>query len=481
MRAFGRILLGIYNILTTYLLGWVLFLATLAYGFHLGIEQLAAQCGFGEPVYMWRWVGSKTGLNAVYLRLVVFVALHGAIVYAARRPLSWVQSTIESGFDSFVDWFHEFTGDRPKVDGTARAIFTIIVTLILVPFLIQPTLVRGYSDRHDWMLRAANLADGTASNYLIDSVAGAYRRYYVDDVESEGGVEADDVVFEDPERPTGGRVAEDGEDDIEKDSEAEAPPTPTGGRPMMDRWDPTIATVAEGDPRTFAYVKAFMWVESGGRQFAVSHTGCSGLMQFCSGTARQAPFRRVFGRGSVYTCGCNPNCQTPEHVIEALETGNRDQVEQLEETFPCDLTDARFEGEKSLKAGKLYIDRLSRDYEDNIYLMYIGYNSGPAVADIVWRKLGRDPSAGLDRIENHLSDAMSDFFPESHDQRARSLLQTHLPKLKRAYDRYYEPSERASLNPDNRCADRRLQPRTSLASLGPFRATMAPRRSSPSP
>ena len=44
------------------------------------------------------------------------------------------------------------------------------------------------------------------------------------------------------------------------------------------------------DPETqAAFIKAFMWVESGGRQFAVSSTGCAGLMQFCPGTAR-TPF-----------------------------------------------------------------------------------------------------------------------------------------------------------------------------------------------
>ncbi|MFB6374501.1 MAG: transglycosylase SLT domain-containing protein, partial [Bradymonadaceae bacterium] len=431
---------------------------------------LAAQLGFGAPEHLWRWVGAGTGIDSMYWRLVIYVSLHAAIVYLARRPLTWVQSVIESGFDSFVDGFHRLTGDRPKVDATARGIFTIIVTLILVPFLIQPTLVCGYTTPKDWLKRVANLADGTASTFVVDSVFGAYRRYYVGDVQSEGGVEADEVVFEYQD----GRVT--GGGDIEEDGSA-PPPEPTGDRPMMDRWDPTIEKIAGGNPQDFAYVKAFMWVESGGRQFAVSHTGCSGLMQFCSGTSRQSPFREVFGRGSIYTCGCNPDCDTPDKVIEALETGNRDQIKNLEDKFPCDLTDARFEGKKSLKAGKLYIDRLSRDYEDNLYLMYIGYNSGPAVADKVWRKLGRDPSAGLDRIETHLSEAMSNFFPQSHDQRARSLLQTHLPKLKRAYDRYYEPPESAfRTDTERRLACAQPRPDTPLAGRAPYRVRGDSRR-----
>ncbi len=422
MRAIGRIFLGIYNILTTYLMGWVLFLACMAFGFHLGTGVVVGWLGFSSIDLWWQWIAANTGLEAVYWRIAIYGSLHTLVIYVAWGPLEWLKAQIEAFFNVLIGAFRGLTSGRPKLSIAGRTIFTVGVTLVLVPFVIQPTLVRGYTEADDWLHRAANLTDGTASRFLVDSVAGAYRRYLVDEVASEGGVSPGEVA---PDAD----VADEG---------PEKPPDPTGERPMMDRWDPAIQKLADGDPQTFAYVKAFMWVESGGRQFAVSHTGCAGLMQFCSGTARNAPFRRIFGTGAIYTCGCGPNCHTPDRVERALETGRREEVPGLDDKFPCDLTDARFDGSRSLRAGALYIERLAQDYEDNLYLMYVGYNSGSAVADKVWRALGRDASAGLDRIDTHLADAMQEFFPQSYDTRADSLVGTHLPKLKRAYDRYYE-------------------------------------------
>jgi hypothetical protein len=77
--------------------------------------------------------------------------------------------------------------------------------------------------------------------------------------------------------------------------------------------------------------------------------------------------------------------------------------------------------------------------------MYIGYNSGPSVARQVWADVGADPAADLTDIEPHLADAMRPYFAESADRRARSLLETHLPKLRRAYERYERGPRRASL------------------------------------
>jgi hypothetical protein len=435
MGPIARLILGIYNILTTYLVGWVLLLASLAFGFHVGTELVVDWLGFAQVDLFWQWVGASTGIEAVYWRIAVYGPLHALVVYLAWEPLQWLKSRFEALFDVVIGAFRGATDEGSRLAAAGRLGFTAAVTLVLVPFVIQPTLVRGYTEADDWLHRSANLVDGTASRFLVDSVAGAYRRFVVGDVDSRGGLGDDDVSQDDSEGPSD-------------------PPDPSGDRPMMDRWDPTIRAIADGDPEMFAYIKAFMWVESGGRQFAVSHTGCSGLMQFCSGTARRSPFRRVFGTGSVYTCGCGPDCHTPDDVERALETGRRDEIQNLDEKFPCDLSDARFDGEKSLKAGALYIERLARDYDDNLYLMYIGYNSGPAVADKVWRATGRDPSAGLDRIGQHLAGAMEEFFPQSHDTRANSLLETHLPKLQRAYDRYYEAKHASLYDPGQRRLER---------------------------
>ena len=90
----------------------------------------------------------------------------------------------------------------------------------------------------------------------------------------------------------------------------------------MDRWDPYLLEAAEGDRELFARTKAFMWVESGGRQFALSATGCAGLMQFCASTAQRRPFGGIFGVGAVSACGCD-DCSVPREVQIALETDPR--------------------------------------------------------------------------------------------------------------------------------------------------------------
>jgi hypothetical protein len=50
--------------------------------------------------------------------------------------------------------------------------FSAAVTLLLVPFLIQPTLVPRRLGARAWAARAANLADGSASAAVVESVIG---------------------------------------------------------------------------------------------------------------------------------------------------------------------------------------------------------------------------------------------------------------------------------------------------------------------
>jgi hypothetical protein len=68
--------------------------------------------------------------------------------------------------------------------------------------------------------------------------------------------------------------------------------------------------------------------------------------------------------------------------------------------------------------------------------MYIGYNSGPAVANAVWREIDRNPDASLQEVEAHLTDALRPYYGASSGARARGLVRTHLPKIKRAQARY---------------------------------------------
>lgn len=452
-RVLGRIFLGIYNILSTYLLGWVLFWGFLALGFHLLTELAIEPLGFKHTEQWWAYVEWRTGVDALFWRFVIYVTLQAAVLYFGRSLWRRGQARIEGFFDIILRGFRSLTEGRPRLYLATRGIFTIGVTLVLVPFVFQPTLVGGGLSTMDWVHRTANLADGTASRNIVDSVMGGYRRLIVDDVASHGGVDDEDITMDGDEDDHG----EPGmprevipEDEVVADEPpgAVAPPVPSGREPLMDRWDPQIRAVTGDNREMFAFVKAFMRIESSGRQFAVSPTGCAGLMQFCAGTAREQPFRGVFGRGSVYTCGCHPNCRTPQSVIKGLETGNRDVIADLEDQFPCDLTDARFDGVKSIRAGAKYIERLANSYDNNLYLMYIGYNSGPGVANTVWRKIGGDANAGLERISRHLANALRPHFHGASNQRANSLVQTHLPRLRRAYETYYEASELANQSID---------------------------------
>lgn len=437
-RVFARILLGIYNILSTYLLGWVLVLSTLALGLHFLTEFIVGHFDFDRADQFWEFAAWRLGVDSMLLRFAVYGGIQGSILYFGRGLWGGLQSRAEAAFDVVATRVRRVTATRPRLDLLIRGVFTVAVTVVLVPFVVQPTMVGGGLSGSHWMERTANLADGTASRNVIDSVVGAYRQFIVDDVASHGGVDAGDVttsLTDEPGVPRRPNITHD-VDAPDQPRPVDSPPAPVGNEPMMDRWDPTIVEITGGDPQLFAFVKAFMLVESSGRQFAVSHTGCSGLMQFCAGTARRQPFRSIFGAGSVYTCGCHPNCSTPRPVIQALETGDRRSIPDLESQFPCDLTDARFDGRKSIRAGTRYIKDLANSYDGNLYLMYIGYNSGPGVANTIWRSIGRRGDATLQEIGPHLAPALRPHFHGASDRRARSLVNTHLPRLRGSYNRY---------------------------------------------
>ncbi|MFW6058468.1 MAG: lytic transglycosylase domain-containing protein [Persicimonas sp.] len=430
LRIIARTFKGLYDILATYFLAWVLLLAAAAFGMHLGLETLAGAAGFDGVEVIWRRLEGAVGATAtLWFRLLGFGALHAGIIYLLRHPLARAVRAAERSFDGMVALFDHLTRDNPRVQLVLQASFSIVVTLLLVPFVLQPTLVPGYASSNAWLERAANLVDGTASHFVADSVVGLYGRLYTDPVEAEGGVTVAEVDAE--------TDADEAETHIDPDTPPELSPTPPpiGDEPLMDRWDGHIERAAGGDRRRFAYIKAFMWVESAGRQFAVSTTGCSGLMQFCAGTARSRPYRKIFGTGRVHTCQCDGKCQIDRAISRGLETGVA-SPDQVDDQFPCDLTDARFDPQRSIHAGAAYIDRLHRRFDGNIYLMYIGYNSGPAVAGDVYARLGRNGDATLDDIELHLADAMQPHYGRGSRARARSLTRTHLPKIQRAFERY---------------------------------------------
>ena len=153
-------------------------------------------------------------------------------------------------------------------------------------------------------------------------------------------------------------------------------------------------------------------------------------------TARSKPYRQVFGRGRVHRCTCNGPCRVDPRVRRGLEEGGFPAVARLAHRFPCEPGDARFDPERSLRAGHVFIERLDRAYGGNLPLMYIGYNSGPGVATAIWKKIGKNPSASLAMIAPHLVPALRPHFGGASAARARALLRLHLPKLRRAFERF---------------------------------------------
>ena len=458
IHAFVFLFKGIYDLLASYLLAWVIFFAGAAYGFHALSEYLAIRYEFGTQELMWQWISQRVEISPRWARFWVYLAANVLVLYLFRRVVTAVQTQLEKIFDAFKTKFERSTYGSPIKQAFFQLLFTGAVTAMLVPFVIQPTMVPLDNRLDSWGWRLTNLVDGSASDALIESAVGFYRKFYAPpQIQAQSLSEADfdqGAGSSQDEFPTlhlipdksaspdasprpATPAPEPGRPNGAKPSGPTAPPKPVGKQPMMDRWDPLIREATEGDPDWFAKTKAFMWVESAGRQFAVSATGCAGLMQFCVGTARTEPYRSIYGVGEVYPCGCgSTRCRIPKPVQRALETGGQAALETHAGDFPCDLSDARFNAKKAIKAGATYIGRLSKRFDGNIYLMYIGYNSGPAIAKKVYAKLQRNPDASIDDIAQHLTAVLEPYYGDKSARRARSLLQIHLPKIRRAETRF---------------------------------------------
>jgi hypothetical protein len=424
IRAFAFLFKGFYDILASYVLAWVVFFALTAYGFYGLVDLLALELGYGSQDMLWKRVAQITGLSPRWTRFPLFLFAHIALIYLGRGLIRWSQRQIERAATFLARKAERSTHGAPVKKAILGGVFTVTVSVLLVAFVLQPTMVPFNNSLDSWGWRLTNLLDGSASDALTESTVGFYRRVMgTADVHASVASEADyDRAQRPPREPT-------------------AAPKPTGKQPLMDRWDPLIGEAAAGDADLFAKTKAFMWVESAGHQFALSRTACAGLMQFCLGTARSEPYRSIYGVGEVSACNCpNRRCVVPKAVKRALETGGAAALEAHRADFPCGLGDARFNPKKAITAGATYIDRLRKRHGGNVYLMYIGYNSGPAVSRAVYEKLGRNPKASLADIERHLEPALQRYYGESAGARARSLLKIHLPKIRKAERRYARPS-----------------------------------------
>ncbi len=435
-RAVYFLFKGLYDLFVTYLLGWVLLFAVVAFGLHQLADQLASGLGFGQQRFMWASLGDWFGITPHWTRLGVFGFGHILFYVAMRKPIGLIKRFLERTTDDVSDSFDQVQPEKSLIRTLGGLIFSVVVTVLVVPFVIQPTIVPLRMDVPSWTQRAANLVDGTASDAVVESAVGLYRKIYASR-HDQGAVATQD----DFDR------ALDAQDVESKDHDGPTPaPKPVGKQPMMDRWNPLIWEAVGGNPEHFAMTKAFMWVESAGRQFAVSHTGCSGLMQFCAGTARSEPYREIFGFGEVYVCGCqDTRCRVDKAVQRAMETGGQAALDAHEDDFPCDLTDARFNAERSIRAGALYAQRLAKSFGGNIYLMYVGYNSGPGIARRIWRKTGQRADVTIEAIQAVLVDALRPNFGDRSKARAKALGGRTLPKVGRAYRRYLSEGRAMSL------------------------------------
>jgi hypothetical protein len=401
---------NLYNTVASYLLAWVGFFALTAYGFYWLADLITFELGFYTQGMFWQRASQITGFSPRLSRLPLFLIAHIALIYVSRRLIRRAQAQISRFVAYALTQFERLTQRGPKKRVFVEVLFTTTVSALLVAFVVQPTMVPFDNQLESWGARVANLLDGSASDAFVESTVGIVRAVVGHDVEAMSVSEAD--------------------------YDRAAPLT--GPQPVMDRWDPLLREATRGDLALFAQTKAFMWVESAGRQFALSHTACAGLMQFCLGTARTQPYRKIFGVGQVAACKCKGPCAVSKPVRRALETGGARALEFFRDTFPCDLGDARFNPRKAITAGAAFVHQLREAYGGNMYLMYIGYNSGPAVSRALYKRLGNNANASLKDIGQHLERALRRYYGKSAKQRARGLLKVHLPKVQRAEQRYLD-------------------------------------------
>lgn len=390
-------------LLAASILEGTLFLAVWAWVLHVLCSGLASLVGT-DLESVWEAAASAFGVEGATLRLVLFAGLHvGTVVFAAP-----VLKKASQKADVLVleAWRHLQKARHPVLRNGLGVFGVTVASALFVAFLLQPTLVPLRIDRRAWVERAANLVDGTASASIVDSVVGLIRRFTAD-----------------PVAPT----------DLVDPSAFDAS-LASDVVPLMDRWDADLLAAADGDRKLFAQTKAFMWVESGGRQFAVSATGCAGLMQFCASTAQRRPFGTIFGVGQVAACGCD-DCSVPRAVQIALET-DPNAVRDHADTFPCDLSDARFEAVRSIRAGVAFVRELGDGVGGHLALMYIGYNAGPRVAHSLYKTLGPQDEITVDELRPHLANALRPYHGSRAEGRANGLLEVHLPKLLEAFERW---------------------------------------------
>lgn len=377
----------------------IAWLAGLGVVFQTLMDAVATFTGDDDPAMFYQRIAVWQEVGVDQVRLALLLPVHliavGATWPITRRlgaAVRWLTTKVARLFDGWK-----------RLQITLAAGAWLLSAAVATVFVVQPGLVPLDLRWPTWQTRAANLLDGTASLDTWALTKNLYRRL-------EG-------------TPIPGRY-----------SLQEAQLADHGlDSPLMSRWD-ALLRAHTVDRVHYAQTKAFMLVESHGRQYAVSSTGCLGLFQFCVSTAQRQPFRRIFGSGSVSACSCGGQpCSVPSALRRRLETDSL-ALQRTQERFPCSAIDARFDPERAIPAGAAYVTELAGQTRGNLLLMYIGYNSGPAVAKKLVRVAGSDVT--LEGLRPHLAPVLQRWYGDRATSRANGLLQVHLPKLQRAYEHY---------------------------------------------
>ena len=182
MKKFGRMLFrigkGFYDILASYLLVIVLYVAVVSLGLHALFSLLSNALGMDDVAMMWSELTRRVGVSGIWLRLVIYGGSQLGLLWLLKGPLKTTGNLAERVIDKVVAGYTWFARRAPRLSVFTGGVFTVMVTLLLIPFLVQPTLVPLRADGYTMTERAANLVDGTATLALHDSVVGFYRRLY---------------------------------------------------------------------------------------------------------------------------------------------------------------------------------------------------------------------------------------------------------------------------------------------------------------
>ena len=241
-RALFFLFKGLYDLFVTYLLGWVFLFAVVAFGLHHLADQVAAGLGFGQQKLMWIRLSDWFGLAPHWTRLGVFAFGHVLFYVAMRKPIGLIKGLLERTSDDVGESFDQVQPKPSALKALGGLVFSIIVTVLVVPFVIQPTIVPLRMDMQSWAKRATNLVDGTASDAVVESAVGLYRKVYASRYD-QGAVASKDDFDQ----------VLDAQNVETKGLDGPTPaPKPVGKQPMMDRWNPSIWEAVGGDPKGFA-------------------------------------------------------------------------------------------------------------------------------------------------------------------------------------------------------------------------------------